>query len=61
MKYNLQILYGQFCDCGLPLYLDGTKIICKRHKENIKREPKITRDKEIHGKSNSPNRFYDYE
>jgi len=43
-----------FCPtCGLPLLLDGK---CKKE-----HAPKKERSKEQHGKSKSPNRFYDYQ
>jgi len=44
-----------FCPtCGLPLLLDGK---CKRFHTSPKKE----RSKEQHGKSKSPQRWYNYE
>ncbi len=44
----------KFCPiCGLPLLLDGK---CKKY-----HAPKKEKGKELHGKSKSPNRYYDYQ
>ena len=56
MDENRKLIFGQtyltqFCPvCGLPLMLDG----CCRKYHKVKG---LKRDKELHGRSKSPNRF----
>jgi hypothetical protein len=51
---------NDFCYCGLPAVKEvNGHSLCRKH---IKAKIKIPkRDKELHGKSKSVNRFYNYE
>ena len=56
MKFGETYL-TQFCPNGHPLLVMTGK--CKFNCGN--KAVKIKREKELHGKSKSPNRFYDYQ
>jgi len=56
------IMLTQFCYCGLPLYEEMGRVFCKKHGEDYSNKPKVNkRTKELHGRSKSPNRYYDYQ
>jgi hypothetical protein len=51
---SVSILYGEYCYCGMPLYMLGNRKFCQRHGTDIQKTTMETLRGRYSGKSHTP-------